>query len=94
MEMNEMLWQRQAQLQQRWLRLWQAGEPSAHPRALAGWWCGLREWLVVPFDLARHQHAASVRAGLLPCSLLESQRFERQLGLLERLALGQLARQA
>jgi hypothetical protein len=92
--MNDMLWRRQAQLQQRWLRLWQAGEPSARPRALAGWWCGLREWLAVPFDLMRHQHAAGVRAGLLPLSLLESERFERQVGLLERLALGPLARQA
>jgi hypothetical protein len=42
----------------------------------------------------RHQHAAGVRAGLLPLSLLESERFERQVGLLERLALGPLARQA
>jgi len=58
----------------------------------APWWRGLRTWLALPLDLARHQHAAGVRAGLLPRSLLESQRFERQLGLLERLWLGPLAR--
>lgn len=94
MEMNDMLWQRQAQLQQRWLRLWQLGDRADRPQALAGWCGGLRDFLAMPFDMARHQHAAGVRAGLLPRSLLESQRFERQLGLLESLALGPLARQA
>jgi len=93
MEMNNMFWQRQAQLQQQWLRLWQADDPAAGLQALAGWWGGLRELLAVPFDLARHQHAAGVRAGALPFSLLESQRFEQQLGLVESLSLGPLARQ-
>jgi hypothetical protein len=46
----------------------------------------------LPFDLARVQHAAGVLAGVWPCSLLESTRFERQLGAMERLALGPLAR--
>lgn len=46
----------------------------------------------LPFDLARVQHAASVLAGVRPRSMLESIRFERQLGAMERLALGPLAR--
>lgn len=52
----------------------------------------LRALLALPFDFARHLHAAMVRTGGLPRSLLESQRFERQLGLIERLTLGPLAR--
>ncbi len=56
-------------------------------------WCRwLRAWSAQPFDCVRHQHAASVQAGALPRSLLESQRFEQQLGLLEKLSLGPLAR--
>ena len=46
----------------------------------------------LPFDLARAQHAAGVLAGAWPRSLLESMRFEQQLGAMERLALGPLAR--
>jgi hypothetical protein len=46
----------------------------------------------LPFDLARVQHAAGVLAGTWPRSLLESMRFEQQLGAIERLALGPLAR--
>ena len=38
------------------------------------------------------QHAAGVLAGAWPRSLLESMRFEQQLGAMERLALGPLAR--
>jgi len=56
------------------------------------WWQGLRGLVALPFDVARHQHAAGVRAGVLPRSLLESQRFERRLSLLERLWLGPWAR--
>jgi hypothetical protein len=48
--------------------------------------------LALPFDLARAQHAASVQAGALPRSLLESTQFEQQLVTMERLALGPLAR--
>jgi hypothetical protein len=44
------------------------------------------------FDLARAQHAAGVRAGLIECSILESGVFERRLGLLERMTMGPLAR--
>ncbi len=46
----------------------------------------------LPFDMARVQHAAGVLAGVRPRSLLESMRFEQQLGAMERLALGPLAR--
>jgi|PlaIllAssembly_1097288.scaffolds.fasta_scaffold2904033_1 hypothetical protein len=48
----------------------------------------------LPFDLARLQHAAGVLAGIWPRSLLESMRFERQLGTIEQLTLGPLARSA
>ncbi len=50
---------------------------------------GLLAW---PLDALRIQHAGAARAGLLPASLLESQRFEQQLGRIERLAFGPLAR--
>lgn len=53
---------------------------------------GVANLLGLPFDMARAQHAASVLAGALPRSLLESTRFERQLGAMERLVLGPLAR--
>ena len=46
----------------------------------------------LPFDVARAQHAAAVLAGAWPRSLLESTQFEQQLGAIERLALGPLAR--
>jgi hypothetical protein len=46
----------------------------------------------LPFDALRLQHAAAVRAGAWPSSLLESQRFEGQIGRAERLLLGPLAR--
>jgi hypothetical protein len=85
-------WQRQQQLQRRWFELWQPPGPGDAQRALAAWWAGLRELLALPFDLARHQHAAGVRSGALPRSLLESQRFEQQLSLMESLSLGPLAR--
>jgi hypothetical protein len=64
---------------------------SVH-RAICGWWCGVRAWLCLPFEIARHQHAALVHNGALPRSMLESQRFEQGLGLIERLSLGPLAR--
>jgi hypothetical protein len=85
-------WQRQQQLQHRWIELWQRPDPDGVRQALGGWWSGLRDLLALPFDLARHQHAAGVRAGAWPRSLLESQRFEQQLGLMESLSLGPLAR--
>jgi hypothetical protein len=64
---------------------------SVH-RAICGWWGGVRAWLCLPFEMARHQHAALVRTGALPRSMLESQCFEQRLGLVERLSLGPLAR--
>jgi hypothetical protein len=85
-------WQRQTQLQRRWFELWQRPTAQNAQQALGGWWGGLRELLALPFDIARHQHAAGVQSGALPRSLLESQRFEQQLGLMESLSLGPLAR--
>ena len=85
-------WQRQQQLQRRWLDLWRPAGPAEAERALGGWWGGLRDVLALPFDMARHQHAAGVRAGALPRSLLASQRFEQQLSWMESLSLGPLAR--
>lgn len=48
--------------------------------------------LHLPFDLARANYARAVRFGLLQSSLLKSARFERDLGAVERLALGPWAR--
>ena len=52
----------------------------------------LSHLLALPFDLMRAQHALAVQTGMWPRSLLESQRFETQLGAAERLTLGPLAR--
>jgi hypothetical protein len=92
LDLARLHWQRQQELQRCWVELWQRPGPVAMPQAMGGWWSVLRELLALPFDIARHQHAASVRVGALPRSLLESQRFEQQLGLLERLSLGPLSR--
>ena len=51
-----------------------------------------REFLALPFDMAREQYAKSVRAGLVERSLIASARFERALSALELLTLGFLAR--
>jgi hypothetical protein len=48
--------------------------------------------LAAAFDMARSQYAAGVQAGLIERSLLASSAFERQLGGLERAALGPWAR--
>ncbi|WP_180125532.1 hypothetical protein [Rhodoferax sp. BLA1] len=48
--------------------------------------------LGLPFDLARANYAAAVRLGLIKNSLLNSARFEQQLGAAERLTLGPWAR--
>ncbi len=85
-------WERQQKLQRLWLDLWQRPEPGGAHQALGRWWRSLRDLMALPFDLARHQHAAGVRAGAWPRSMLESQRFEQQLGLVESLSLGPLAR--
>jgi hypothetical protein len=53
---------------------------------------GMADALGLPFDCLRAQHAAGVLAGAWPRSMLESTRFERQLGAIEQLALGPLAR--
>lgn len=49
--------------------------------------------LVWPFDAARAQYGAAVRAGILSRSILASRDFERGLGRLERTMLGPFARQ-
>ncbi|HOM12743.1 MAG TPA: hypothetical protein PLB41_05435 [Rubrivivax sp.] len=84
--------QRQEQPQHRGFEPWPWLGAACTARPLGSGWQGLRALLALPFDLARHQHAAGVRAGALPRSMLESQRFEQQLGLLESLSLGPLAR--
>jgi len=48
--------------------------------------------LGLPFDLARANYANAVRLGLIKHSLLNSARFEQQLGVVERLTLGPWAR--
>lgn len=87
-----------------WGQAWQQAQLPL--RLLQGWpqpdAAGPDPWLrwlgdsaarasALPFDLLRLQHAAAVLAGVWPRSLLESTRFERQLGDLQRLALGPLA---
>lgn len=69
----------------------ESSSPARAPKR-HGAWGGWRQWLALPFELARHAHAAAVRGGALPRSMLESQRFERQVALLEQLALGPMAR--
>jgi hypothetical protein len=85
-------WQRQGLVQRRWTELAQRPGVDSAQQALGMVWGCLRDMLAWPFDLARAQHAAGVRAGAWPRSLLESQHFEQQLGLMETLALGPLAR--
>ena len=48
--------------------------------------------LAIPFDLARDNYARAVRAGLIERSMLDSARFTRTVGALERLTLGPWAR--
>jgi hypothetical protein len=85
-------WQ-QARLQRSLFELW-FQRPGAQT---ADQWVqalhdGAASLAILPFDLARVQHAASVLTGAWPRSLLESMRFERQLGAMERLTMGPLAR--
>jgi hypothetical protein len=84
-------WQ-QARLQQGVLRLLGQPDASAPDGLLRALRDSVAQALSLPFDLLRMQHAASVLAGAWPRSLLESTHFEQQLGALERLALGPLAR--
>ena len=46
----------------------------------------------LPFDLMRAHYAQAVRSGLVERSLLAAGRFERDVAMLERMALGPLAR--
>jgi hypothetical protein len=48
--------------------------------------------LGLPFDLALAHYARAVRFGLIENSLLKSAKFARDLGAMERLALGPWAR--
>jgi hypothetical protein len=52
----------------------------------------LRTVLYLPFDLARMNYAAAVRAGLIERSMLASARFGRLLNTVEMMALGPFAR--
>lgn len=52
----------------------------------------LRNWLALPFDMARAQYANAVRGGLIRPSKLASRDFEQLVGSMERLTLGSLAR--
>ena len=49
-------------------------------------------WLGLPFDVARHQYARAVQAGIIPRSMLHSARFNRSLNTTEQLVLGPFAR--
>ncbi len=91
-DLASLQWPQRQEQQRRWTGLWLRPGPDTATHALAAWWGGLRDVLAWPFDAARHQHAAGVRFGAWPRSLLESQRFEQQLGLWENLTLGPLAR--
>ena len=48
--------------------------------------------LVLPFDALRWSYTAGVQAGYIQSSMLASRDFEKALGILERMALGPLAR--
>jgi hypothetical protein len=48
--------------------------------------------VVHPFDVPRHLHAAAIRAGVRPRSMIESGLFEQWLHALESVLLGPLAR--
>jgi hypothetical protein len=52
----------------------------------------LQTVLCLPFDVARMNYAAAVRAGLIERSLLASARFGRLLNTMEVIVLGPLAR--
>jgi hypothetical protein len=84
-------WQ-QAQLQHSLFELFRRPGVQAAERLTRALHDGAASLASLPFDLARAQHAAGVLAGAWPRSLLESTRFEQQLGAMERLALGPLAR--
>ncbi len=84
--------QRQARLQFSLLDVLQRPGALAIDRVVHALRDCIASVLALPFDAARVQHAAGVQAGAVPRSLLESQHFEQQLGLMERLTLGPLAR--
>lgn len=84
-------WQ-QVRLQRSLFELFQRPGAQAADRLARALHDGAASLASLPFDLARAQHAAGVLAGAWPLSLLESTRFEQQLGAMERLALGPLAR--
>lgn len=83
---------RHADWQRHGLRWMEFPAPQRLAPALGALRDGVAGALALPFDMVRLQHAAAVRAGLWPRSLLESQHFERQLDTLEHLVLGPLAR--
>jgi hypothetical protein len=84
--------QRQVQLQRTLFAAVRQPKVEVLAHAFLALWASVCGMLTLPFDMLRAQHAAGVQAGALPRSLLESQRFEQQLGELEKLTLGPLAR--
>ena len=65
---------------------------SAMPKPVSRLKVGQR-LLSLPFDILRAQYASVVMAGMAPRSLIASGHGERALDVLEKLALGPLARQ-
>ena len=65
---------------------------SAMPKPVSRLKVGQR-LLSLPFDILRAQYASVVMAGMAPRSLIASGQGERALDVLEKLALGPLARQ-
>jgi hypothetical protein len=54
--------------------------------------CVGREFLALPFDMAREQYAKSVRAGWVERSIIASARVEHAISAMEQFTLGCLAR--
>jgi hypothetical protein len=72
---------------------WDQGlEGLGLPAAMADMGRVGREFLALPFDMAREQYAKSVRAGLLERSLIASARVEHAISAMEQLSLGCMAR--
>jgi hypothetical protein len=84
--------QRQAHWQRSLFEVFQRPSAEGADEALRALWECVIGVVALPFDVARAQHAAGVHAGALPRSLMESQHFEQQIGAIERLTLGPLAR--
>jgi hypothetical protein len=60
--------------------------------SLSAAWTAGKAIAALPFDALRASHASAAKAGLVQNSMLASRDFEHVLGVLERVALGPLAR--